>query len=217
MASTVSQQYDIDFAWWECARNFHTVQNCHRQRLNTSLMWDLLTEFTGFTLPQLIYVAIFCFVSSLLLLLKRSPRSKPRLRSVAILVLGDVGRSPRMMYHAESFAKLQFETFLVGYQGNVSSCCCILANDSHPPFSLVSLSPAGSKPIPSLLSLPHVHFLYISQSPPSLRKLPFIAFAPLKIAQQILSILYALLWRIPRPPEFILVQVSPYHLCAKVV
>jgi hypothetical protein len=25
-----------------------------------------------------------------------------------------------MMYHAESFAKLQFETFLVGYQGNVS-------------------------------------------------------------------------------------------------
>jgi hypothetical protein len=25
-----------------------------------------------------------------------------------------------MMYHAESFAKLQFETFLVGYQGDVS-------------------------------------------------------------------------------------------------
>jgi hypothetical protein len=32
-----------------------------------------------------------------------------------------------MMYHAESFAKLQFETFLVGYQGNVTS---ILANTS---------------------------------------------------------------------------------------
>jgi hypothetical protein len=84
---------------------------------STSLMRDLLT---GLTLPQLIYVAIFCFISSLLLLLKRSPRSKPSPRSVAILVLGDVGRSPRMMYHAESFAKLQFDTFLVGYQGNVS-------------------------------------------------------------------------------------------------
>jgi hypothetical protein len=34
-----------------------------------------------------------------------------------------------MMYHAESFAKLQFETFLVGYQGNVSlAAVCILAN-----------------------------------------------------------------------------------------
>ena len=87
------------------------------QRLNTSLMRDLLTSPT---LPQLIYVALFCFISSLLLLLKRLPRSKPSPRSVAILVLGDVGRSPRMMYHAESFAKLQFETFLVGYQGNVS-------------------------------------------------------------------------------------------------
>ncbi|KAF8499108.1 beta-1,4-mannosyltransferase [Russula emetica] len=143
-------------------------------------MRDLLTAPT---LPQLIYVAIFCFISSLLLLLKWSSRSKPSPRSVAILVLGDVGRSPRMMYHAESFAKLRFQTFLVGYQ--------------------------GSKPIPSLLSLPHVHFLYISQTPPSLRKLPFIVFAPLKIAQQVLSILYALLWRIPRPPEFILVQNPP--------
>ena len=87
-------------------------------------MWDLLT---GPALPQLIYVAVFCFVSSLLFFLKQSPSSKPSPRSVAILVLGDVGRSPRMMYHAESFAKLQFETFLVGYQGNVSHGCCIPA------------------------------------------------------------------------------------------
>src|SRR5712672_2354827 len=89
-------------------------------------MRDLLT---GPTPPQLIYVAIFCLTSTLLLLLTLSPRSTPSPRSVAILVLGDVGRSPRMMYHAESFAKLQFETFLVGYQGNVSlAAVCILAN-----------------------------------------------------------------------------------------
>ncbi|KAI0252675.1 beta-1,4-mannosyltransferase [Lactifluus subvellereus] len=88
-----------------------------------------------------------------------------------------------MMYHAESFAKLQFETFFIGY--------------------------SGSKPVPSLLSLPHVHFLYLSQPPLSLRKLPFLIFAPIKIAQQVLSILYALLWRIPHPPEFILVQNPP--------
>lgn len=42
---------------------------------------------------------------------------RPTLRSVAIVVLGDVGRSPRMMYHAQSFASIDFETYIVGYQG----------------------------------------------------------------------------------------------------
>lgn len=50
-------------------------------------------------------------------ILNRRPREKPVLRSVAILVLGDIGRSPRMMYHAESFAKKDYETFLIGYNG----------------------------------------------------------------------------------------------------
>ena len=77
-------------------------------------MWDLLT---GPTLTQLTYAILFCCVAWLLLS-RRSPRKhKPSLRTVAILVLGDVGRSPRMMYHAESFAKLHFETFLIGYNG----------------------------------------------------------------------------------------------------
>ena len=49
-----------------------------------------------------------------------SPTQKPALRSVAIVVLGDVGRSPRMMYHAESFARSGFETSLIGYEG---TCC----------------------------------------------------------------------------------------------
>jgi beta-1,4-mannosyltransferase len=47
----------------------------------------------------------------------RKIRQRLGLRSVAILVLGDVGRSPRMMYHAESFAKLEFDTYLIGYKG----------------------------------------------------------------------------------------------------
>ena len=66
----------------------------------------------------------------------------------------------------------------------------------------------GSEPVPSLLSLPHVHFVYLPQPPPFLRKLPFVVSAPLKIAQQVLSILLALLWWIPHPPEYILAQVS---------
>ena len=45
------------------------------------------------------------------------PRDHHSLRSVAILVLGDIGRSPRMMYHAQSFAENGFMTELVGYGG----------------------------------------------------------------------------------------------------
>lgn len=49
------------------------------------------------------------------------PRPRPELRSVAILVLGDIGRSPRMMYHTESFATNKFLTYLVGYGGEFES------------------------------------------------------------------------------------------------
>lgn len=45
------------------------------------------------------------------------PRNHHSLRSVAILVLGDIGRSPRMMYHAQSFAENGFVTHLIGYGG----------------------------------------------------------------------------------------------------
>jgi beta-1,4-mannosyltransferase len=45
------------------------------------------------------------------------PTNEHSLRSVAILVLGDVGRSPRMMYHAECFAENGFVTHLIGYKG----------------------------------------------------------------------------------------------------
>ena len=44
-------------------------------------------------------------------------RDKAFLRSVAVVVLGDIGRSPRMMYHAESFATARFQTYVVGYGG----------------------------------------------------------------------------------------------------
>ncbi|KAA1468426.1 mannosyltransferase [Dentipellis sp. KUC8613] len=130
--------------------------------------------------PQII--ATLAFVYLIWRLLKPS-KIPPSLRSVAILVLGDIGRSPRMMYHAESFAKIGFETFLIGYK--------------------------GSQPAQSLLTLPHVHFIYLAEPPAFLRRLPFILVAPFKILQQILTILGALMWWMPHPPEFILVQNPP--------
>ncbi len=47
----------------------------------------------------------------------RKHNERPSLRSVAIVVLGDIGRSPRMMYHAESFVNNDFDTYLIGYNG----------------------------------------------------------------------------------------------------
>jgi beta-1,4-mannosyltransferase len=38
-------------------------------------------------------------------------------RSVQVVVLGDIGRSPRMQYHALSIAKHGAKVFLIGYQG----------------------------------------------------------------------------------------------------
>ncbi|KAG2160192.1 glycosyltransferase family 33 protein [Suillus bovinus] len=110
-------------------------------------------------------------------------RQTPKLRSVAILVLGDVGRSPRMMYHAESFAKLGFDTHLIGYK--------------------------GSKPILSLTSLSNIRLSYLSEAPPPVTRIPFVLAAPIKIMYQIVTILYMLVYDIPRPPEFIMVQNPP--------
>ncbi|KAF9234958.1 glycosyltransferase family 33 protein [Melanogaster broomeanus] len=109
-------------------------------------------------------------------------RRRPKLRSVAVIVLGDVGRSPRMMYHAESFAKLEFNTYLIGYR--------------------------GSKPLPSL-SLPHIQLCYLAEPPSLLAKIPFVLSAPVKIIHQVMSILYTLIFEISYPPEFIMVQNPP--------
>jgi beta-1,4-mannosyltransferase len=38
-------------------------------------------------------------------------------RTVQVVVLGDIGRSPRMQYHALSIAKHGGRVFLIGYQG----------------------------------------------------------------------------------------------------
>ncbi|KAI0960946.1 hypothetical protein AcV7_000183 [Taiwanofungus camphoratus] len=132
---------------------------------------------------QLLRIAFSCSFVFVVWRLLRQPRRQISLRSAAILVLGDVGRSPRMMYHAQSFAATDFETFVIGYP--------------------------GSKPIPSLLTIPHVHFLYLSTPPAYLSSLPFVVGAPRKVLHQVLSILHALLVRIPNPPEFIVVQNPP--------
>ncbi|KAF7320135.1 Chitobiosyldiphosphodolichol beta-mannosyltransferase [Mycena kentingensis (nom. inval.)] len=109
------------------------------------------------------------------------PRDLHSLRSVAIVVLGDIGRSPRMMYHAQSFAEHDFYTTIVSY--------------------------GGSKPIPSLMR-PNLSIRYLPEPPRLLRAMPFLVAAPIKVALQVLSMFLQLL-AIPQAPEFILVQNPP--------
>ncbi|KAI0757528.1 mannosyltransferase [Daedaleopsis nitida] len=134
--------------------------------------------------PSTVLYLLTCALSAYLVWrLYSRPRPRPALRSVAILVLGDIGRSPRMMYHAESFATNGFMTYLVGY--------------------------GGSTPISSLLSTSRVKIIYLTDPPHYLLRLPFVIGAPVKVVRQIVKIVYVLAVRIPHPPEFILVQNPP--------
>lgn len=74
-----------------------------RQLDSADVLWTIL--------PMLL---LTLFVRRLVTLSVRKP---PNARGVAILVLGDIGRSPRTMYHAESFARAGWNTFIVGYKG----------------------------------------------------------------------------------------------------
>lgn len=70
----------------------------------------------------------FCISSALTVLILLLPsqydpsssagRDKPR-PSVQILVLGDIGRSPRMQYHALSIARHGGQAVIIGYKGGL--------------------------------------------------------------------------------------------------
>ena len=104
-------------------------------------------------------------------------------REAVVLVLGDVGRSPRMQYHALSLANLGgVHVTLVGFGGE--PCCPPV--EMHSNITQVRLRPPDKKP----------------------SWLPFVVFGPFKVLGQILQLLWTLLWVIPRP-TWLLVQNPP--------
>lgn len=67
---------------------------------------------------------------------------------VQIVVLGDIGRSPRMQYHALSIAKHGGKVFLIGYQGvflNATSWINVLIHIQTLRFTPTSSQIHGSK------------------------------------------------------------------------
>ncbi|CAI2173741.1 5808_t:CDS:2 [Funneliformis geosporum] len=106
-------------------------------------------------------------------------------KNVALVVFGDIGRSPRMQYHALSFAKIGWTVNFVGYD--------------------------GALPFNSITSNQNIKIHYISHPwhlPDNIPKIMFLCFAPIKIYIQILLLYWTLLFRINRP-DYILVQNPP--------
>ncbi|RWA03507.1 hypothetical protein EKO27_g11596 [Xylaria grammica] len=104
--------------------------------------------------------------------------------SVQILVLGDIGRSPRMQYHALSIARHGGTVHLIGY-------------DESPPH-------------PDLLASPNVTIHGLALPPKILRSpsIPFIISGPLKVLWQICTLLWALGYGAPAS-TWLLVQNPP--------
>lgn len=140
---------------------------------------DLSARMLGATIAALTLPPLL----TTLYILRQVSRRPHRKNVVLIMVLGDIGRSPRMMYHASSFARHDWETVLLGY------------NDT--PL------------IPALLEAPHIHPIGIKSPPALVMALPWIIRAPVRIAYQVFSIIYAILFVIPVHPEFIMVQNPP--------
>nr|XP_058955260.1 chitobiosyldiphosphodolichol beta-mannosyltransferase-like [Pocillopora verrucosa] len=94
----------------------------------------------------------------------RKDPSKPR---ICVLVLGDIGRSPRMQYHALSCAKAGFRVDMVGF--------------------------GGSNPIKELAESEKVVIKTLPEFPESLRGLPKLLFYALKAIIQFFQLFVTLL------------------------
>ncbi|KAI9565178.1 hypothetical protein GHT06_008955 [Daphnia sinensis] len=102
-------------------------------------------------------------------------------KRACVVVLGDVGRSPRMQYHALSLAKEEYDVDIVGY--------------------------SGSTPYSDVLFSSRISFHFMKQPPMFSHILPkFISYF-LKVIWQTCFLAWILLW-IPKP-NFYLVQNPP--------
>ena len=116
-----------------------------------------------------------------------------RPRRVTVLVLGDIGRSPRMQYHAQSLSRAGFHVDLVGLAGAAPHPDTL--ND--PRITLHALAPFAPEAVPGLRALA------------ASRALPARALLlAAKAAAQFALLFYTLLLGVPRP-RLVLVQSPP--------
>ncbi|KAJ9094147.1 hypothetical protein QFC20_006977 [Naganishia adeliensis] len=137
---------------------------------------------------QLLILLLLLLPSILLLThhLRTSHHPQTRPKTAIVLVLGDVGRSPRMMYHARSLVKNGYKVWLVGYRGT-------------PPLKFLEESE-------------DVVVRYIPPPPEFLERvrLPFLVKGPAKVIYQVVGMI-KILSRYPERlgAEYILIQNPP--------
>ncbi|KAJ5483062.1 Chitobiosyldiphosphodolichol beta-mannosyltransferase [Penicillium diatomitis] len=105
--------------------------------------------------------------------------------TVQILVLGDIGRSPRMQYHALSVARKGGKVDIIGYQ--------------------------ESDPHPEILTDPNITIVPLRPHPPFLQtsnKILFILYGPLKVLFQV-AYLWKCLAYTTAPAQWMIVQNPP--------
>ena len=78
------------------------------------LNYWLLTPISLF-FRLLLFILVFTFLRRIVV--RHSRKCK-----VSVVVLGDIGRSPRMQYHSLSLAKHGFKVNFVGYSGKLFFC-----------------------------------------------------------------------------------------------
>ncbi|CAM9570725.1 unnamed protein product, partial [Phaeothamnion confervicola] len=108
-------------------------------------------------------------------------------RAVTVVVLGDVGRSPRMQYHCASLLGRGVEVTLVGYRGEA----CIQALESNPLLHKALFEPTLS-----------------GGGWRWLKSRAYLAFGVVKAVTLMLRLLAALLFS-PVQPDLVLVQNPP--------
>ena len=148
------------------------------------LLWLILLAFCAVLIPVVALLCLCLYISGYRSA-SQSSRKACLGRSAAVVVLGDIGRSPRMCFHVESLANEGWKVAIVGYPGS-------------------SLPPALQR------SSIRQHHL---RTPPSwiahLPRAAFIAVAPLKLLLQATSLFTELTTQVHPPPELVLVQTPP--------
>lgn len=108
----------------------------------------------------------------------------------AVFVLGEVGRSPRMQYHALSLSQLpQSQVYLLGLKG--PSCHAQLLEQEN--LHICELNANYWNWIPLRI----------------LGVLSFLLLAPIKIMLQWMILWFWLLWNLPKDVDYLLLQTPP--------
>lgn len=125
--------------------------------------------------------------------------SEPRV-SVQVLVLGDIGRSPRMQYHAMSIAKHGGKVDMIGYLGQYIVCQYSGNANKH------TESPLH----PGLIDNPLITIIPLALPPPLIRSssIPFLLTGPAKVLWQTYTLFRALAYT-TTPSAYLLVQNPP--------